>query len=165
MDEFYNNLRSPSWWITAIILAIILGVVSSYFRDFIDAFLSSISKAWSKRTAKKRQERRNIIKSLIGNKEAQLEMTQEEFRSRTNLIYYLIGILYFSLGIMPKMGEFDYRSIETPTAIFMFLFFVIGLSSTYSNTLNLMGIVKAAKEEERELEEIKKAGTGNASVE
>ncbi|CAA9411946.1 MAG: hypothetical protein AVDCRST_MAG74-2338 [uncultured Pyrinomonadaceae bacterium] len=66
-------------------------------------------------------------------------------------LYYLIGALYFLLAVGPKVNEMNFRDIETPTTIFIFLYIFIGMFPHHLKSLDFRGMVKPAKEEEKEL--------------
>jgi hypothetical protein len=61
MEDIISNLRSPSWWFTAVLIGVIASVTSAFIKDYLERKLG-VFLAWSqhKRDSLK-QERQRIL--------------------------------------------------------------------------------------------------------
>lgn len=62
MDELYQMILSPVWWITVVFTGILINIVSSYLRESLDSYLSKISKWWNTRSESEGKKGLNILK-------------------------------------------------------------------------------------------------------
>jgi hypothetical protein len=152
MQDFINNLSSPYWWISIVVVGLILNIISAYFRDAIDTVLSRMSTWWSKRSDKRKNKREDQITSLIGDKDAQHIVTISEFRNRIRALYYLIlgmsliTVSQFITLIQPDPGM---RDATVKLSSLVSGSFIISISLSYFlKAVNEMGLVSEARQKE-----------------
>ena len=69
--DLINNLKSPSWWVTAVFLAMVLSVVGVYLKTGIDSLLVRVSKRWRERNERVRERWTHLTGQLFGERHAQ----------------------------------------------------------------------------------------------
>lgn len=96
MEEFMNNLSSPSWWAGVVIIGILLNVLSGYLKDGLDKGSSRVSRWWANRSEKSRKERNELLNSLRNDKQEQILLASREIILRLQSIAFLVvGVLFF----------------------------------------------------------------------
>lgn len=102
MEEFLNNLSSPSWWIGVIIIGIILNLVAAYLKTHLDTRLSRFSKWWRDRSEIRKKERESKIKKLRNNPQEQILFAVSALRFRIRSVHFLtvtIMLFVFTLDL------------------------------------------------------------------
>ncbi len=102
MQEIINNIASPAWWFSAILIAILVNLVSAYAKPWTDKVLSHISTAWRNRTERDRQKFNAAVAILVQSPQSLAFAFEEEVRSRLRaIIFYLFVVIFllFSIGL------------------------------------------------------------------
>ena len=104
METFFDYLKSPSWWLTVVVVGIAINVISAYLKWIMDLFLERWSvkyRAWSE-SGRKRQT--DYINFLRNNPEEQFIAFHREARYRIRSSLFLLSGLILFLGGLEFMN-------------------------------------------------------------
>jgi hypothetical protein len=123
MEEFINNLSSPSWWIGVVVIGILLNLLSDYLRQSLDKGSSRISRWWANRSEQSRRKRNEQLDVLRSDKQEQILLSTKE------IVYRLQSIFFVTLCILAFVLKEAYFPF-LPSAVNMVfgLILLIGLS-------------------------------------
>ena len=128
MESFVENLQSPAWWISVVVVGIILSVVSQYLKEVIDSSLSRISVSWRSRSEKAKANRLREIEVLRGDNHKQYLLLFEEMRNRISAgVYTILAFLIAIFSIFMTPG--------TPRSVFLFVAGLLALFGFISHVV------------------------------
>jgi len=74
METFLENLKSPAWLISVVVVGIILSWAAAYLKEGTDRLGSILSRRWGERTAARAAARTALIAHLRANPQEQVMM-------------------------------------------------------------------------------------------
>ena len=100
MQSFFDNLKSPAWWFSVVVVGIVLSWVAAYVKEWTDRLGGTVSRRWGERTAAKAASRKALIKQLRANPHEQVMMGIEALGDMIHGAFYLglaLATLYISV--------------------------------------------------------------------
>lgn len=144
MVQFVANLRSPSWWLSVVVVGILLNVIANYLTRGIDLASSRLSSRWLSwwRSPKLKPESREQMVARLSTNEVARALTSVEAASAP---WWGAGMICFAVSAFmkavselakPDFGH-DHRILE------VFLIALLALSSMGIFLSGLGYLVKA----------------------
>jgi hypothetical protein len=100
MENIFNDITSPSWWIGVVIVGIIINIISAYLKPNLDKILSNTSSRWKNIIESRRSKRILLIEGLKNDFYNQAFLALIEIRYRfTLLLYLIIGIAFLIISV------------------------------------------------------------------
>ena len=99
MESFLENLKSPSWLISVVVVGIILSWIAAYVKEGTDRVGSILSRRWGERTAARAAARTALITQLRANPHEQvmlgLDALDDKIHAALDMAIGLIfGVLF-----------------------------------------------------------------------
>jgi hypothetical protein len=108
-EEFMDNLISPTWLFSVIVVGVVINLLSSYLKPKIDDLLSKISEKAREKNEKRRKEWEARVELLRNdNHEQLLHAAAVNTQLQRTTIIFLSGLLFFVAGTV----ESDFFSLE-----------------------------------------------------
>ena len=112
MKEIFEQITSPTWWVTVVIVGILINLASAYLKDPTDRIASRFSSARREQSAKRLNQRKEKIEYLASNPSEIPIAAMQEIRYRIRAMFAFIGLLgFFAIGLAgfknsedPKVG-------------------------------------------------------------
>ena len=105
MDEFLNNLSSPSWWVGVVFVGIVLHIAGDYINRGIDSFFSFLPSWWRQRVESALQLREKRLQYLINTPDERDFYIFQELRDRFESLSWLVGAVISSLLFLTFKGQ------------------------------------------------------------
>lgn len=108
MEEIYEIVKTPQWWITVVIAGIGINLISSYLKSLLDGHLSRISKWWRNRSQEKKKEYQAYTYRLASDQQFLLLNSIRHVRSvKFAVIWVLLGLMGFlsAQGVNSDIAE------------------------------------------------------------
>lgn len=88
-----EQLSSPHWWFSVVVIGILVNLISAYLKEPIDTFKSGLSRRWSEKIERDKEKRLKLILKLTDNTSAQVYYTGLCTRLRISAL--LTGVMSF----------------------------------------------------------------------
>lgn len=126
MESFINQISTPSWWISVVVVGIVINLVSSYLKPTVDGGFSNISSWWRKRSEAEKDKKQKHIEKLRGNIEEQFFAATDDLRERIRAIHLLlIGVFVMLLPAFIDLGRIARPVVMTASGLTYFLSFLV----------------------------------------
>jgi hypothetical protein len=89
MPEIIDNLQSPSWWFSVVIVGILVSIIAAYFQRSLEGQLSKLSSFWRKLADRETAAAAATLKRLQAD-------TQERYFYGMNILRFHILALQFT---------------------------------------------------------------------
>ncbi|KAG8153076.1 hypothetical protein [Burkholderia catarinensis] len=106
MDDFLQNLHSPSWWLSVVTVGILLSVVAAYATRGLDRLFRYFGKKWADRSEKSKDKFARKVAVLQQSPEARAAYFREEVRYRHTAIFGAV-VATFLLGLLAAVSIID----------------------------------------------------------
>jgi hypothetical protein len=99
MKNILDNLSSPAWWVSVVIVGVIVSAIGSLLKDYIGRVLAAVSSKWRNKRHLKKEAYKNRVKCLTESSEFR-EITRFEIIRNliVSLIFMALSILGFVLA-------------------------------------------------------------------
>lgn len=99
MEAFWENLKSPSWLISVVVVGVIVSWIAAYLKAATDRLGSILSRRWGERTSAKAAARTAMIEELRANRHEQvmtiLDVLDDKIHAALNMVMgFIVGMLY-----------------------------------------------------------------------
>ena len=115
MEEIASNLRSLSWWFTAVFVAVLMNILGGYAKTGTDFVLSRVSKRWIRRSERNNAVVLSRVEQCISSPSKLKQELYEELRLRTQAVYALVFGL--TLLLIPTLLSWDTTNATTTKII------------------------------------------------
>jgi hypothetical protein len=104
MDDLLRNLRSPDWWVTAVIAGLLMSVLAAYVKGWLDTGFASSSRTWRTFRESQRQRRAARIRFAATSDRGFVELLARETRARLRLVAWLLLMIAFLFPSLMLVG-------------------------------------------------------------
>jgi hypothetical protein len=154
MESFAENLSSPSWWISVILVGIVISYLGNLITRMMDKFFSTISSNWRNRSEKVRTEREAQIQILVQNpselRDLKFSLLYPLYQTFISLIITCCFIII--TFVCQETGDYIGTLIFLPITIFCLMSF----SYKYKEVSKKISLFQSANDRLRENRKLNK---------
>lgn len=102
MENITNNMSSPYWWISVVLVGVLINLVSSYLRSFFDFCAVQVSDQYLTWLNKEKEKEEVLLSLLASSPEKRIDLLNDERRYRLKALangLVALFILVFYIGI------------------------------------------------------------------
>lgn len=131
MENIYELLKTPQWWVTVVVAGIFINLLSSYLKNVLDARISGFSNWWQNRSSNKKNEREKYVSKLASDdKFFALNAIRQSVSFQTAIVWITVSVGVFILAILIHKEGVD-EFLMFMSSISFFVGFNFLLKSTY----------------------------------
>ena len=128
MNEIFETLTTPQWWISVVIVGIAINIFSAYLKPLLDNRFSTMFSWWKVRTEKQRKERSELINKVRNSQQEQILISIDDIRNRSRANFaLLLGIFILVLNgysFFPQVYSIIFFGLSAFLFFFSYLMFI-----------------------------------------
>jgi hypothetical protein len=132
MEPFFDQLTSPGWWISVVVVGILINLAAAYLKPVVDSVLGRLSKQRAARLAEQRDNQALWVKYLFRNPHGQTQALLGTVLDRVHGIQVcVLGTFCLLFASVSRAIPYLSSSIWLPITLAFVGAFLLALGQVY----------------------------------